>query len=107
MAGYRVQASKACGVGRWSVTASISVALVPAIPTGIYISDQIFAKIEKFTAHWDAVPTATRYEIMRYETGVVVYSGTATLYVVESGFYPLIQQYNYQFRACNAAGCSN
>ncbi|NMW23739.1 hypothetical protein HFP05_04815, partial [Rhodanobacter denitrificans] len=104
--GYKVQGCNAGGCGPWSSTGTITVTLVPAVPAGIYVSDDIVGKVESYTAFWDAVSIATYYEILRVETGITVYSGTATSYRLEYGFSPYLEQYSYKLRACNAAGCS-
>jgi hypothetical protein len=104
--GYRVQACNVGGCGPWSGTGTITVALVPVVPTGITIADTILGKVESYTGSWDAVSIATRYEILRVQTGATVYSGTATSYRLEYGFSPYELQYSYNLRACNTSGCS-
>lgn len=104
--GYRVQGCNAGGCGPWSGVGTIIVALVPVAPTGIQVSDDIVGKVESYTASWDAVSTATRYEVLRVQTGATVYSGTATSYRLEYGFFPYELKYSYNLRACNTSGCS-
>lgn len=104
--GYQAQACNAGGCGPWSGAGTITVALVPAVPTDVYVSDTIVGKVESYTASWNAVSTATRYEVLRVQTGATVYSGTATSYRLEYGFSPYELQYSYNLRACNTSGCS-
>jgi hypothetical protein len=49
--GYRVQACNAGGCGPWSSTGTITVALVPAVPTGAYVENYMTTKIEGYRAH--------------------------------------------------------
>ncbi|RAO75911.1 chitinase N-terminal domain-containing protein [Dyella jiangningensis] len=105
--GYRVQACNTAGCGAWSGTVNVAVSLVPAAPnfSGPYLSTK--GRIDSWTVYWDAVPGATRYEIVRADNGVTVYSGTALSYVLESGTspYPWLEN-SYRLRACNGNGCS-
>jgi hypothetical protein len=106
--GYHVQGCNAGGCGPFSGTGSISVALVPPIPTGAWVQTYFpNSKVEDYRATWNAVSGATRYEAIRNDTGASVYSGTATNFIIGSAFLPDMPEY-YQFsvRACNAVGCS-
>ncbi len=107
--GYRVQACNAGGCGGWSSTKTITVALAPPAPTGVQvISFTITNKFAGFKAQWNAVSAATSYNVRRVDTGVTVYTGSATSFVMYQGPQPLDydQWYDVQVRACNAAGCS-
>lgn len=105
--GYRVQACNAGGCGPWSSTGTITVALVPPVPTGAYVENYMTTKIEGNRAHWDAVAGATRYEVIRNDTGASVYSGTATTFIIGTATIPAVPlYYHFSVRACNAAGCS-
>ncbi|WP_430392069.1 hypothetical protein [Dyella sp. 20L07] len=105
--GYRAQACNVGGCGSWSGTASAVVNLVPSVPDfrGPYLSTS--GRIDSWTLYWDAVPGATRYEIVQVENGKTVYSGTNLSYVLESGIspYPWLEN-GYRLRACNSLGCS-
>jgi len=105
--GYQVQACNSGGCGPWSSVSNVVVALVPPQPANATITDTLSSggKIETYTLSWSAASTATRYEVQRAD-GANVYSGTALSTKLEYGPSPYDMQYNYQLRACNAAGCS-
>ena len=106
--GYHVQGCNAGGCGPFSSTGSVSVALVPAVPTGAWVQTYFpNSKVQDNRATWNAVSGATRYEAIRNDNGTSVYSGTATNFIIGSAFLPDVPEY-YQFsvRACNAVGCS-
>lgn len=105
--GYRVQACNAGGCSGWSNIANVVVSLVPGVPNfrGPYLSTK--GKIDYWTVYWDAVPTATRYEIVQVQNGKTVYSGSDLSYALEYGATPYFELiYTYRMRACNALGCS-
>jgi YD repeat-containing protein len=106
--GYRVQACNAGGCGPWSGTDTITVALVPAVPTGAVVVDYFpNDSTEGNRAQWNAVSGATRYEAIRNDTGASVYSGTATSFVIGTAKIPALPPYYaFSVRACNAVGCS-
>ncbi|WNL47040.1 chitinase N-terminal domain-containing protein [Dyella sp. BiH032] len=105
--GYMVQACNAGGCGPWSGVGSISVALVPPMPTNVQAIDSFPSpKSERLTIKWNASPGATSYQVMRINTGEILQAGTATSLVVENGAVGEIPLYGYQVRACNAVGCS-
>jgi YD repeat-containing protein len=109
---YQAQACNTAGCGPWSSAASIVVSLVPTAPTNAVIRDGTIGKPDTSTftdvydASWDASSLATRYEVLRVQTGVTIYSGTALTTRVESGRDPYDLKYSYQVRACNDKGCS-
>lgn len=105
--GYHVQACNVGGCGPWSGVSNVVVALVPPQPANAAITDTLSSggKFESYVLSWSAASTATRYEVQRTD-GTGVYSGTALSVTLESGPSPYDMQYNYQLRACNAAGCS-
>jgi len=106
--GYRVQGCNGGGCGPWSSTGTITVALVPAVPTGAYVENYMTTKVEGNRAHWNAVTGATRYEVIRNDTGASVYSGTDTTFIIGTAFIPAVPlYYHFSVRACNAAGCSD
>ncbi|TCV91637.1 YD repeat-containing protein [Luteibacter rhizovicinus] len=103
---YQVQACNAGGCGPWSGQVTVTVALIPPTPTGFYMTDTITGKRENYTLYWDASPGATRYEVLRYETGAIIYSGPNRSYLAEGGNSPYVNKYSYSVRACNDQGCS-
>lgn len=105
--GYRVQACNAGGCGPLSSTHTVTVALVPAVPTGAYIEHHTTYKLDSYIAHWNAVTGITRYDVKRNDTGATVYSGTSTSFTLSGAFVPDIPPYfTFSVRACNANGCS-
>ena len=107
--GYRVQGCNDGGCGPFSVTGTISVALVPAAPTGVAVVQYtVNSKWEGYRAQWNGVASATSYEARRTDTGASVYSGSATSFIVVEGPTPIDPDaiYDVQVRACNASGCS-
>jgi YD repeat-containing protein len=107
--GYRVVACNDAGCGPWSGTVHVTVTLVPAVPTGAYIeSRHPNPKSYSYVAHWNAMPGATHYEVVRWNDNRVVYSGPDTSNVVESYVSNNVEllRYDYQVRACNNVGCS-
>jgi len=103
---YMVQGCNASGCGPWSGQAVVQVRHVPPTPTGLDWRTLVVGKIQRFYVFWNPSPGATRYEIVRWGTGAVVYSGPAREVMVESDFYPADFSYGYQVRACNDSGCS-
>jgi len=104
--GYHVQACNAGGCGPWSATGSVSVALVPAVPTGLTLTTTGWAT--KLTIHlaWNAMPGATSYQIeqkLGNGTPTVVYNGTATTWL---SYFIYDGTVSYHVQACNASGCS-
>lgn len=103
---YMVQACNISGCGPWSNQAAVTVALPPAVPTSVYMDDRVIKMRYIFTLKWGASVGATRYEVLRTNTGAIVYSGPGFDVVVESGTIPYQQMYLYSVRACNDKGCS-
>ena len=107
--GYTVQACNAGGCGPWSGTVTITVALVPAAPTGVQtVNYTVNSKREGYRAEWNAVSGATSYEARRTDTGANVYGGAVTSFIIVEGPTPVDPDavYGFQVRACNAVGCS-
>jgi len=103
---YRVQGCNVAGCGPFSATAAVTVALLPAVPTGIRMTDTVVGRSERYTVFWNAMPYATRYELLRVQVNGTINAGAATSYLVESGPSPYELQYTYRLRACNDQGCS-
>ncbi|KAF1007071.1 MAG: tRNA3(Ser)-specific nuclease WapA [Luteibacter sp.] len=103
---YQVQACNASGCGPWSIQAAVQVRHVPPTPSGLDWRTLVQGKIQKFFVFWQASPGATRYEVVRWGTGDIVYSGPLREVMVEADFYPADFSYGYQVRACNDSGCS-
>jgi YD repeat-containing protein len=103
---YQVQGCNAAGCGPFSGVVAVTVALIPALPTGIQMTDTVSGRQERITILWNATSNATRYEILRVQTNIIINAGTATSYVVESGPSPYDLKYTYRVRACNDQGCS-
>jgi len=107
--GYRVQACNAGGCGPFSSTGTISVALVPAQPTGAVIHDVVVnPKKENRTMTWNQVATATSYQILDHTSNHVVYNNVynSAGFLLETGAAGLLPLHDFQIRACNATGCS-
>jgi hypothetical protein len=105
--GYRVQACNVGGCGPWSGTGSITVILVPDVPTGAYVEDHVGGKLESSIAHWNTVTGATSYQAIRNDTGASVYNSTGTQFTEGSAFIPNMPlYYPFSVKACNANGCS-
>lgn len=105
--GYRVQACNVGGCGPWSGTATITVALLPAVPPNLNVVLLTPLYKGRYTVTWSAVALATRYEV-QYKTPTdgwqLGYTGTATTY---SGILISTNgQVQFEVRACNAVGCS-
>ncbi|MBB3226913.1 YD repeat-containing protein [Luteibacter sp. Sphag1AF] len=102
---YQVQGCNVAGCGPKSALATVTVSLVPATPSGS-IQYTFKGKVDQYTAEWDAVAGATRYEVQRVETSTLVYSGPDLSFFLEGGASPYTMVYNYRLRACNDGGCS-
>lgn len=105
--GYRVQGCNAGGCGPFSVTASVTVALIPTTPTGFNITMLSPLTKGRYTATWTAVSGATTYNVEETKPSrpaSVIYTGAATTYNgIVTGVTGTVF---YRIRACNAAGCS-
>ncbi|MBD8900351.1 fibronectin type III domain-containing protein, partial [Rhodanobacter sp. DHG33] len=105
---YQVQACNTSGCGPWSGSASISVTLVPAAPTGVSSApNYVPYPSGAWVSSWPAVSGATSYNAQRTNTGtnavVAIYSGTGTS-VTQANVVP--GTYVVGVQACNASGCS-
>jgi hypothetical protein len=104
--GYRVQGCSPGGCGPWSATATESVATPPAVPGDVRITLQGTRVITEYVM-WDAVGTATSYQVAVDGAGTPAYTGTATSYLLGSATVPnLPPSHAAKVRACNASGCS-
>lgn len=103
---YQVQACNSVGCGPWSSATGIVVSLPPLLPANAQINEKLSGKADVYTASWSASSTATRYEVVRIQTGATIYSGTSLSVQLESGLDPYDLKYSYEVRACNAVGCS-
>ena len=101
---YRVQACNSSGCAGWSNVASASVQRIPNIPANTYgVMDAASKTQWKISAHWEAVPEATWYEL----TGYFGYNGPATTsFKIVKSVHPPEEDMPFQVRACNANGCS-
>ncbi len=103
---YQVQACNAGGCGPWSAQVTVVVTLIPAAPVARE-DETDNGKVAKYTVSWNAVPNATRYEMVRSDTRALLYSGTALSATLASNVSitkPLT--YGALVRACNDVGCS-
>lgn len=102
--GYRVKACNVSGCGPYSIVATVKVLLVPATPTNAtVVRTQLTPTNIRFTAQWDTVDTATRYEVSDGTT--TVYTGSPNTYLIQQGPSNTLTG-SYSVRACNASGCS-
>ncbi|TCV97688.1 YD repeat-containing protein [Luteibacter rhizovicinus] len=104
--GYRVQGCNASGCGPFSGTASVTVALIPAVPTGLSVSQSGPATKKTIHLVWNAASLATSYQLEETQspgTPTIVYSGTAMTYLTLLQITATVQ---YRVQACNASGCS-
>jgi hypothetical protein len=86
------------------VTASVTVLLPPASPTGVNtVKTTLSASNLRFQGSWNAVTTAGRYEVLK--DAALLYSGAATTALLQAGSSTVLVG-AYSVRACNASGCS-
>ncbi|MEV8521418.1 hypothetical protein ABZR86_16605 [Dyella marensis] len=104
--GYMAQACNAGGCGPWSGVSNVSVALIPAVPTGLHTVTVNSTK-GSYTVAWTAVSGATSYNMQQTlpdSTVTMPYTGTATqASATDIGVNGTV---TVQVRACNASGCS-
>jgi YD repeat-containing protein len=104
--GYMVQACNAGGCGPWSGVSSVSVVLLPAVPTGLHTVTVNPTK-GSYAVAWTAVSGATSYNMQQTLPDGTVntpYSGTATqASATDIGTNGTV---TVQVRACNGSGCS-
>ena len=104
--GYRVQACNTGGCGAWSSTKTITVALVPAVPSSLNVSSTGLPGRPIVHVTWNAASRATSYQLQ----GDHPQDGTSIYYDgPNTSFSQLILGTNdmyFRVRACNAAGCS-
>jgi len=131
---YHVQACNASGCGPWSGSATVSVLLPPATPTGLQATITVWSlnatsaasspsnKVGAFStqasvapmtrsyaytlsASWNASGTASSYDLQYCKTGATCVTTTTSATSV-SGITITIGTYAVSVRACNSAGCS-
>lgn len=101
---YRVQACNTNGCSAFTMSSTLTVALVPAPPASINVPASSYTA--SFTVSWSASANATNYVLEESASGGAwgeVYSGAATSTTVTvdaSG------SYRFQVAACEAGGCS-
>ncbi|OOG50934.1 hypothetical protein B0E50_01715 [Rhodanobacter sp. C01] len=101
--GYQVQACNAVGCGPWSSIGMIAVG-IPAAPTNARIVSGVSSTgATTYTAEWDAVPGASKYELQVPGMIQLTYNGPATSYLVTTNIKPG----TFNLNACNSAGCSD
>lgn len=102
--GYRVMACNVSGCGPNSVIATVKVLLVPPQPANPVITKTVTTPSNiRFLATWDAVDTATGYEVTK--DGATFYTGTSRSVNLQQGGSATLAG-AYAVRACNASGCS-
>jgi YD repeat-containing protein len=106
--GYQVRGCSDGGCGPWSSAATIAVNNSPPAPTNVHETESGSYKVIWLKVLWDAVGTATRYEVKIDASDTIVYSGTATSYAIASGGIGGDEPdpHTAYVRACNAGGCS-
>ncbi|WP_250628644.1 RHS repeat domain-containing protein [Pinirhizobacter soli] len=103
--GYRAQACNGGGCGPFSSVGSVTVALVPSVPTGLAIS---LVNVNKglVTLNWNAASGATDYKI-KYASSSANGTSDAGAALTLTGLYrPVHGQISFYVEACNASGCS-
>jgi YD repeat-containing protein len=104
--GYQVQACNTSGCGPWSGTSGLTVAIIPATPSYVTLTESGPTGKFRINASWSAVSAATSYQLEQTspeEGTVIVQNSAATTYSVllfENGTI------RYRVKACNANGCS-
>ncbi|NKZ40253.1 fibronectin type III domain-containing protein, partial [Oleiagrimonas citrea] len=79
----------------------------PNAPPNVQVVVQGSSKITYEKAEWDAVNYADRYEVKIDSSSTIVYSGTDTMYTIESTVPPDVPVPHTPYvRACNIGGCS-
>ncbi len=102
--GYHVQACNVAGCSVYSNTASVTVLLPPAAPTGVQtVKTTLSASNIRFQEQLECVSTASRYEVLKDAT--TLYSGAVTTALLQAGSSTVLVG-SYSVRACNASGCS-
>jgi YD repeat-containing protein len=104
---YRVQGCNAGGCGPWSAAATVTVALIPAVPIGLSLVQTAPLYKGRYTLSWNAASLATTYEVQMKTTTTgwnTVYQGSATnaagILISTTGTV------QFEVHACNPAGCS-
>ncbi len=97
--GYRVRACNVAGCSGYSAEPSITVLLVPTVPSSLSVTVRLQNGKYNHTATWSSSSTATSYEF----TGGRNYTGPNRTY---SWLEPDISDAACYVRACNASGCS-
>lgn len=100
---YRARACAQANCGAWSAPSAVTVQLPPNVAPGLHVPSSGLGG--SYTVSWDAVGSADLYELVERPSGgawVLLANDAATSRVFNG--QPL-GQWEYQVRACNAAGC--
>jgi hypothetical protein len=104
---YQVQACNAGGCGSFSAVTTVTVAVIPAVPTGMHV--QILSPPYKgrYTLTWSGVGGASRYEVKLQSPNEIdyPYSGADTTFT--SILLNTSGEVDFWVRACNGNGCSD
>lgn len=104
--GYRARGCNVSGCGSWSATHTVSVTIIPAVPSAHINTTGTYKRIYQDLA-WDAISSASHYEVKTGSNGTVLNVGTATSYRLRTYLIedspPPVTGY---VRACNSNGCS-
>ncbi|KAF1007658.1 MAG: tRNA(Glu)-specific nuclease WapA [Luteibacter sp.] len=110
--GYRVQACNTGGCGPFSGVASVTVSLIPAVPT-VTAYTRNSPRFISLIISLSPVPGATWYESNDVDpnanpNGIIVNRGGATEYEADSlDISELPFQGRHRVRSCNSQGCSD
>lgn len=101
---YRVRACNGGGCAAWSTEQSVNVVHPPAGPPPLTVP--AVSNSGAYTVSWNAVPTATRYELEERlgNSAWTQVHNAAAISKALSG--QTAGQWSYRARACNDAGCS-
>jgi YD repeat-containing protein len=106
--GYEARACNAGGCGPWSAVQSVQVIFSPGAPTNAHETMSGSVKVIYNRVVWDAVSSATSYQVTLDGSSTIVYSGADTMYTIGSATNPDEPDGDHTafVRACNAGGCS-
>jgi len=105
---YQVRACNAGGCGPWSGIQSVQIIFPPSAPTNAHQTMMGSPKVIYNRVLWDAMSSATQYDVKLDSSATLVYSGSDTSYLIESASFPDEPDGTHVafVRACNAGGCS-